>query len=183
MTMYEPNLKFYRTPDFVRREKLWPTADRDVPGTIRRRLSALEEVLRRLPPAPYAFLIAHRPQFQWQVDNPLLLGQVCRPAPASASVVQLAEALEHGPEAVVVTVVAHELAHVVLQHAPGADPCARTQHEIDAWNALYTWGFRADADLAEFLLRHQGPGGNPECKDQNAKIKNAESPAATIFDI
>jgi hypothetical protein len=76
------------------------------------------------------------------------------PGGVNPSVVQLAESLERAPWPIVVTVVAHELAHVVLEHAPAADPPAHDQQEIESWNAVRQWGFAAEADVAEFLLWH-----------------------------
>lgn len=162
MTMYEDPPRKYRLIAAVRRDGLWPTSEGDVPGTLRVRLMALQEVLCRLPPAPYDQLCARPPLIQWHVDDRRRLGQV-RPQQVrdgetsggvNASVVELGESLEHASWPIVVTVVAHELAHVVLEHAPAADPPAHDQQEIESWNALRQWGFAAEADVAEFLLCH-----------------------------
>lgn len=159
--MNEHPSREYRSTETVRSDGLWPVIDGDDLKELSIRLMALQDVLRRLPQAPYAALKEMPPQIQWHVDDRDRLGQMRPPryhlesgGGASPSIVQLAEALERAPWPIVVTVVAHELAHVVLGHAPVADLNAQTNQEIASWNAVRQWGFGAEADVAEFLLSH-----------------------------
>jgi hypothetical protein len=159
--MDEHTSREYRSAETVRRDGLWPAVESDDLTKPSVRLRALQDVLRRLPPTAYHALKARPPQIQLQCDDHRCLGQMRPPRrdPESPggdkpSVVQLAEVLEHAPWPIVVTVVAHELAHVVLNHAPVADLTAQATQEIESWNAVRQWGFAAEADVAEFLLRH-----------------------------
>jgi hypothetical protein len=162
MMMYRPPCRF-RTKGLVRRAPLWPQVE---PGTlpkVQRRLDALEEVLCRLPPEPYAALGRSPPQFCWAPSNGAVLGRT-RQVLTDESVsgdnrglyyVELAPSLEREAWPIIVTVVVHELAHVLLGHVEVSGGPGFDRQEIEAWNSLRVWGFQAEGDYAGFLLRHQ----------------------------
>jgi hypothetical protein len=164
MLTYQVHPRRYRAAEALDRQGLWPRVERQVEPAVPLRLRAWEEVLCRLPPPAYETLRAAPPRIQWRTDGDSLLGRVRPPSarePAAGNsqratyIVELAEGLEIQSWAVIVTVVAHEVAHVVLNHVDTTDPWMAAQQEIEAWNAIRQWGFRAEADLAEFLLVHQ----------------------------
>lgn len=142
----------YRTAETVRGQQPWPDVACHAREGVRQRLRALEEVLCRLPPAPYEALRQSSLQWRWHVEG-RWPGRV---APdRSGWIVELAEWLERETWPIVVTVIAHELAHVALGHQVDADPNVQRQQELEAWNELRQWGFGKEADVAEFLLAHQ----------------------------
>ncbi len=140
------------------------------------RLKAVGEVLRRLAPKPYASLTRQAGHFSWFIPAVAVLGQV-HPFPAnadasraststagqptSAQVVYLSPILENHGWATVVTAVAHELFHVILEHDihhPAADTYGRQEHEVR--QALVRWGFGnelADAESALFRWQEAAP--------------------------
>jgi len=142
-----------RDTDDVRLAPIWPQVGDDARAALGMRLQALEEVLCRLPAASFDSLNETRLRFAWGcVDR---LGQVRPPANGNAHcVVHLSALLERAPREIVVTVIAHELAHVVLAHAVATDSQFQIEQELEAWKTLRNWGFAAEADVAEFLLRH-----------------------------
>jgi SAM-dependent methyltransferase len=133
-----------------------------------RRLLAIEEVLTTLPPEPYQHLKAVAADFEWFVPSDTVLGQV-RPFRASvkcptseapsipwARIVYLSPLLEQQEWPVVVTVVVHELAHVILGHRlHDLDLESFERQEEAAWHAVREWGFGAEADRADEQLRDQ----------------------------
>ncbi len=158
----------HRPPDAIRPESGLPS---EILGGQRavRRLQAIEEVLCRLPPDPYARLESDFPCFQWHVTDARLLGQVRLRSTSGSThrdqrvgrrqetkVVELSANLEHEPWPVIVTVVVHELAHVILRHA-SSDIDLETQYrqELEVWNAIRDWGFCFECDQAVFLLTHR----------------------------
>ncbi|HZL87590.1 MAG TPA: hypothetical protein VFB96_04375 [Pirellulaceae bacterium] len=140
-----------RSAESVRRQCLWLDVD-CAKEQVRLRLSALEEVLRRLPSAPYQALCRSALTLQWKVEGGWL-GRVA--FDHGGPVVELAERLEQEAWPIVVTVVAHELAHVMLRHVAHDDASVQRQQELEAANELRKWGFAAEADMAEFLLSHR----------------------------
>ena len=166
--MSQTRQRRYRPPDAVRPASGLPS---EILGGQRapRRLQAIEEVLSRLPPDPYARLESEFPCFQWHVTDARLLGQVRLHSALGSThrdqkigrrretkVIELSTNLEHEPWPVIVTVVVHELAHVILRHAVG-DIDLETHHrqELDVWNAIRDWGFSFECDQAVFLLTHR----------------------------
>jgi SAM-dependent methyltransferase len=130
-----------------------------------RRLQALEEVLTTLPAQPYEGLKQEAGRFAWFIPSDRVLGQVhpfqavadrTPTEPGSgpwARVVYLSPLLEQQARAVVVTVVAHELAHVVLGHRLiDLDRDAYDDQEDAAREAVCSWGFRWEMELAEHAL-------------------------------
>jgi len=131
-------------------------------GANSKRLQALEEVLCTLPPKEYETLQQQSGRFQWYIPHSLILGQVhpfaaVEPAEGKgryARVVFLSQLLEQHDRAVVLTVVAHELAHVILDHQlHNLDHSLYEQQEQQARAALCRWGYRSECEAAEAMLR------------------------------
>ncbi len=133
-----------------------------------RRLRALKEVLATLPPGPYERLKQEANQFDWFIPPGAALGQVhpfraVFEAPEGndgqgrwARVVYLSPLLEEQEWPVIVTVVAHELAHVILGHRlRELDREAYELQEEAARGAVIEWGFQEEADRASEHLRNQ----------------------------
>jgi hypothetical protein len=142
----------YRSAESVRGQRPWPDVQYHARAEVRLRLMALEEVLCRLPPVPYEALRESALQWRWHVDG-CWFGRAV--PEGSGLAIELAECLERKAWPIVVTVVAHELAHAVLGHVVHADANVQRMQELQAWNELRKWGFGKEADVAEFLLAHQ----------------------------
>jgi SAM-dependent methyltransferase len=137
-------------------------------GLMSRRLRALEQVLSTLPPEPYQRLKEEAARFDWFIPSDTMLGQV-RPFRATvdhptvdagsvpqARVVYLSPLLEQQEWPVVVTVVAHELAHVILGHRLlDLDREAYDHQEQAVRKAVRQWGFQVEADQADQHLKNQ----------------------------
>lgn len=129
------------------------------------RLSAIGEVLRRLRPEHYERLHAPVPRFSWFVPSTEVLGQV-HPFPANDAgecvrVVYLSPLLERCDRSVVVTAVAHELCHVILDHElSDPDPETYNRQEREVSDMLAECGFVTDVTSARSTLsdcREQWP--------------------------
>jgi SAM-dependent methyltransferase len=150
-------------------DALWPgePAASEV-AVMSRRLRALEEVLSTLPPEPYQSLKEEAARFDWFIPSGAMLGQfrsfratVDRPtadggSASQARVVYLSPLLEQQEWPVVVTVVVHELAHVILGHRlHNLDRQAYDHQEQAVRNAVRDWGFQVEADRADQHLKNQ----------------------------
>jgi SAM-dependent methyltransferase len=132
------------------------------------RLRAIAEVLRRLPPEPYERLKRAAPEFDWFYPGDTVLGSVPifkstytilqqeKELRRFARIIYLSPVLECQEWAVVVTVVVHELGHVILgHHSHELDRAASQLQEEEVHFAIREWGFGSDADRAEEFLRNQ----------------------------
>jgi SAM-dependent methyltransferase len=150
-------------------DALWPGAsavDQEA-WSMSRRLRALEEVVATLPPEPYERFKQQANQFEWFLPAGAVLGQVhpfraTFEGPAAtdgqarwARVVYLSPLLEEQEWPVIVTVVAHELAHLILGHGLQLDREAYELQEEAARGAVMEWGFQEEADRASEVLRDQ----------------------------
>jgi SAM-dependent methyltransferase len=150
-------------------DALWPNEPVAAEvGLMSRRLRALEEVLSTLPPEPYQLLKEEAARFNWFIPSDTMLGQV-RPFRAAvdhptedggsaphARVVYLSPLLEQQEWPVIVTVVVHELAHVILGHRlHGLDREAYDHQEQVVQNAVRQWGFQLEADQADQDLKNR----------------------------
>jgi SAM-dependent methyltransferase len=150
-------------------DRLWPSDALQLElGPDSQRLRAIEDVLCTLSPQPYERLRQQAGAFAWFIPSDLVLGQV-HPFPATcvpggsgnsggchSRVVYLSPLLEQHAWEVVVTVVAHELAHVILDHDlfhPSRE--IYDQQEMAVRRALREWGFQSDMDQAERTLRQR----------------------------
>ncbi len=150
-------------------DALWP--DEPLPLEFRcgsRRLRGLEEVLTTLPGEPYQQLKEQVASFNWFIPSDIVLGQVhpfratvdCRTAAAGsgpwARVVYLSPLLEQQEWPVVVSVVVHELAHVILGHRlHDLDRETYEHQEESVRNAVREWGFQDEAERADDHMRNQ----------------------------
>jgi SAM-dependent methyltransferase len=134
------------------------------------RLRAIAEVLRRLPPEPYERLKRAALEFDWFYPGDTMLGSVPifkatyviseqeKEPRRFARIIYLSPVLECQEWAVVVTVVVHELGHVILAHrSQELDREAFQLQEEEVHFAIREWGFGSDADRAEAFLRNQSP--------------------------
>ena len=156
----------YRRLDQCAADSLWSehgSAHGQLPRTGRRQ-QAIRDVLCRLPPEPYSQLRQQAGRFQWYVPDEHVLGQVY-PLPATydpstngtpaphARLLYLSPTLEHHDAPVVVTIVAHELAHIILDHdLYDLDGRQSAHQESEVRAAMRMWGFQVDADRADMIL-------------------------------
>jgi hypothetical protein len=113
-----------------------------------KRLYAVAEVLQRLPDEAYRSLANKAEEFQWFIPidarGAMVTSFVCT-APGLAKVLYLPPDLESCPSPVVVTEVAHELAHIFLNHKDVAvDAATYKKQEKEVWRILKAWGFEKE---------------------------------------
>jgi len=162
MSIHEFQPMRYRSARTVLRARIVPAIRGAAARTARARLRALLEALCRLPPNAYEVLEKTRITMEWTSSDGVALGRARR-SPDSADetggkgqasyVVELSERLEGEPREVVLTVVVHELAHVVLRHKTIDDPIENGGQEVGAWSFLHQWGFAAEANAAAVFLQ------------------------------
>src|SRR5262249_41730962 len=126
--------------------------------TLRHR--AVDEVLCRIPEEDYQKLCGLIGDFLWFIprdeDN---YGEI-KPFPVTveppqdanlrpyAKVLYLSPTLEKRPPALVVAVVAHELAHLVLSHRlHNKDRASYDKQEAEAWERACSWGFEQEVQV------------------------------------
>ncbi len=144
------------------KDALWPAEPVQLElGVESRRLQALEEVLSTLPPEPYRQLQGEAARFDWFIPGDRVLGQV-HPFRAGvgaerwARVVYLSPLLEQQEWPVVVTVVVHELAHVILGHRLlDLDRVTYDRQEEAVRQAVREWGFQVEAERTDEHLWQQ----------------------------
>ena len=118
------------------------------------RLYAVAEVLQRIPEKAYRSLCDRLDEFEWFIpadeqgamvrDFPCTIPKTKKYV-AMARVLYLAPVLESRPFPAVVATVAHELAHIFLNHNPIANNAADyNRQEQEAWRTVRTWGFRKE---------------------------------------
>jgi SAM-dependent methyltransferase len=159
-------------------DALWP--DEPLPFEFRagsRRLRGLEEVLTTLPGEPYRQLKERAKRFDWFIPSDMVLGQV-RPIRATvdrlpegsghwARVVYLSPLLEQQEWPVVVSVVVHELAHLILAHElHDLDRAAYEQQEDAARIAVREWGFEHEAERADEHGRSRIQEARPPARER-----------------
>jgi hypothetical protein len=117
------------------------------------RLYAVVEVLQRIPEKAYRSLCDRFDEFEWFIPVEELGGMV-RDFPctmpetkknvAMARVLYLGPVLESRPFQVVVATVAHELAHIFLNHKTLINAADYGRQEQETWRTIRTWGFRKE---------------------------------------
>jgi hypothetical protein len=133
------------------------------------RYAAIYEVLRRLPDGPFRRLEAKIDEFQWFIPHVEVRAMVQPffmnyPAeePAKdrltlrpyAKVLYLNPTLERAAWDVTVAIVAHELAHIILDHAVTmVKPQAYDSQESEVREALRRWGFEREAKKHDALCK------------------------------
>jgi hypothetical protein len=148
-------------------DALWP--GKSLPpksGFENLRILAIEEVLATLPLEAYQLLKEEAARFEWFIPSDQVLGQIHPfraavdwPNPGAvrrpwARVVYLSPLLEQQDWSVVITVVVHELAHVILGHQVlDLDLADYERQEDEARQVVRQWGFEAEAERADELLR------------------------------
>lgn len=118
-----------------------------------RRLSAVMEVLQRIPEDAYNGLKEKVEEFVWFIPNEGV-GAMVIPFPctvpatentvALAKVLYLPPAMESRDFAVVVAGVAHELAHIFLNHDSSPTSAVNAKQEKEAWCTVKKWGFEKE---------------------------------------
>lgn len=152
-------MKYFRTCEDVQKDLIMPFLGLGVqPGT-EVRMTAVMEVLRRLPKKDYRTLKRKTDddEFQWFIPIYECFGGVY-PFPSNvfndnekapvglelnpyAKVIFFSPRLEEIDFDIAVAVVAHELAHIVLGHKIRVDSETNEIQEKSAWNKVIEWGF------------------------------------------
>lgn len=139
-----------RSLDQVIDDFLWPNQGMGVDASENVRYAAVERVLRQMPEPAYAKLAEKVDEFIWFIPD-AAVGAVVMPFPctvpesedltAVAKVLYLGPALERRSFDFVVACVAHELAHIVLNHELYNHPDRYVAQEDEAWQTVKSWGF------------------------------------------
>jgi hypothetical protein len=143
-----------RTIFQVAEDGLWPSADIMGPDPEQSaRHAAIAHVLCRIPNDAYQVLKNAAESFWWFIPSNTTQGMIY-PFPVTveedgdylpyAKVLYLSPRLETVAWAITIGVVAHELAHIVLEHPvyAGAD---YDTNESEAWKMVADWGFALEA--------------------------------------
>ena len=132
-----------------------------VPDKDEERWAAIIEVLRRIPEKDYQHLAELVDTFTWYAPHRDTLAEVVPFGCASAGetlpsgnnefryarVIFLSPQLNSIDFDVAVACVSHEIAHIVLGHEPIHPPPEMVERqEIEAWDEVRDWGFRAEAE-------------------------------------
>ena len=150
---------YQRSESEVLSSTVWPKSAPDDKES--QRHAAVADVLRRLPEADYRLLLEQSGRFRWFIPHWAEYGRVhrfratdaaSRPDPSgtpepSARVFYLSATLERASWPVAVAVVAHGLAHIVLDHEPEVDAGAREAQDEAAWRLVVGWGFASPTAL------------------------------------
>jgi len=118
-----------------------------------RRVEAVLRVLQRIPEKAYRALCEKADDFVWFIPVANWEGMVT-PFPctvpatndlvAMANVLYLSPNLEFCDLPFVIAVVAHELAHIGLNHKLRADAATYEKQENEAWSTITAWGFEKE---------------------------------------
>ena len=132
-------------------DDLWPTQGLAPDPMASSRHYAIATVLQRIPERAYAKLIKKSDKFSWFIPEAKCGGMVM-PFPctmprkgtrrAMAKVLYLGPALERRSFDVAVASVAHELAHIFLNH--DVFPSDPSKQEDEAWETIIAWGFKKE---------------------------------------
>lgn len=110
-----------------------------------RRLLAIQGVLYSLPQAQYDGWRKLAPQIAWFIPDQRLWGQLDRFP--NVPIIYLSPYLELVSDAAVVGLVAHEMAHALLDHLGGE--FSYDEMEAQAHSAVREWGFAEEAEVSE----------------------------------
>ena len=141
--------KYRRSFQTVLEEGLWPSQGLNPDPEQNSRYGAIAEVLQGLPDAAYAALVKKSDTFNWFIPEqetgagimpfPCTLPEKTNRA-AMAVVLYLSPLLERRGFKSVVGTVAHELAHIFLEHKLFGAEDYDAQEEA-AWETIRSWGF------------------------------------------
>jgi hypothetical protein len=163
---------YHRPLESVLWTALWPTTESGFSGPdTNRRCRAIAEVLRRIPDEWYERLLrqagSEEDSFSWFIPHPLMRAglwpfpvtvhpadEVVLPRAPHARVLYLSPILERAADAIVVAVIAHELAHVALGHQVARMNDYEAQ-EAEAWALVKAWGFVFEERKHRVLLTKQ----------------------------
>lgn len=128
------------------------------------RTAAIMEVLRRIPPRDYQRLTDKQSAFRWFVPHKeslaLLYPFGCTHREENtkfgfkrsprAEVLFLSPLLEENEFGISIAIIAHELAHIFLNHATTVPPKNYNKQEKEAWQVTKMWGF--DCEIKKYVL-------------------------------
>ena len=152
------NSNFVRSFEKCYEDLLWPGRGLCPPQPEdNRRYLAVATVLRRMPKASYMKLAGKVDDFLWFIPD-ANVGAIVMPFPcteseketafgtacAHAIVLYLGPALERRSIDHVVACVAHELAHIVLEHDTRPSAALNEKQEAEAWLTVKAWGFKKE---------------------------------------
>ena len=133
----------------------------------KQRNDAIEEVLRRIPGTDYKKIKEKVGFFVWFIPHHHPYGMVWPfPKPTSCSsyewAIYLSPALEKASWDIIIAVVAHELAHIVLNHQTTISAQDQEAKEDEAYTLICKWGFEKEAKTHKRLIRRRESrrGGN-----------------------
>jgi hypothetical protein len=144
--------KYFRSFEAVTKDGLWPFQGLNLDPEATLRHQAIEEVLRRLPKDAYAALVKKSDTFNWFIPYEESGGEVMpflctlpekKNRAGMAVVLYLSPLLERRGFKSVVATVAHELAHIFLEHKLFGAKDYEAQ-ENDAWETIRRWGFATE---------------------------------------
>lgn len=162
---WELMVKHCRTLDQASEDGLLPYvgfADYDVFAS--QRHLAIGHVLCTMPPDDYEGLKAVADSFSWFLPDSQNLGRV-QPFPITvkgeerlfggtyAKVLWFSPELECRAWDIVVALVAHELAHLALQHSVVCSADEYERQEAEAWEQVCEWGFGAEVKKHERMRK------------------------------
>ena len=133
-----------------------------------RRHAAIIEVLCRIPADAYQSIVEQIDSFQWFVPHNLSYGKV-EPVTATEStelipgkpvswnrLIYLSPRLEDESVEVTTAVVAHELAHIALNHELWPSTKKYDLQERQAFDCICKWGFEREAEMHRASLKRRG---------------------------
>jgi hypothetical protein len=137
-----------RSVEQVVYDPLWPPQGLSPDPTASFRYRAIANVLLRIPEDAYIKLIEKSDEFSWFIPDEQLGGMVMpfrctmprrRTRVAMAKVLYLSPGLERRSFDVAVASIAHELAHIFLNHDVITSDYDKQERE--AWETVKAWGF------------------------------------------
>ena len=139
---------FYkRTTREVMEDIRWGDFAEELGSSSDKRHKALTKVMRMISEDDYRKLVVKISAINLLIEPANNLGKVHPFAPASTLMVYLSPILEGLEIGMVSVVIAHELAHIILDHKPESPGSPEYQHQEDkAWDLASEWGFQKDVE-------------------------------------
>lgn len=128
----------------------------DLPDIESNRISALMDVLARIPHEDYQRLVEIKENFTWFIPHTGTGGVVLN---QQKKVLYLSPELEHAALDIVGAYAAHELAHILLGHTcEGVSPeliSNNAPDEIAAWKLAFKWGYETEIKKLKGIMKRR----------------------------